>query len=286
MKPFYKGTLLALLLLLTPMAASAQNLTTFGNITGQAPGCSGAGAGYVYYQIPPSTSAVAVTLAGTWSGTVQFVASVDNVNWASVAATPLAGGSAVTSTTGPGTWTIASGGTLFVCVYASSYASGTVAVSMSSNLNSGAFSGVLPNGTAATTQSALDGSTKLATTKYVDDGAAAASLPVTTSTSGPVAISAAGYYLNNAAGALTYTLPTVVTGTIGKTYCFRNAVTKTGAITLTAPASTTIDYFGLNGSAAGTLVSSGAAGDAVCLIAQTTTQYVAWFPGFGSWTNN
>ena len=145
---------------------------------------------------------------------------------------------------------------------------------------------VLYNGTTAATGSPGAGGTNVATQAYADASSAAASLPATTSTSGPVTVSASGYFLNNASGALTYTLPTIVTGTIGKTYCFRNAVTKTGAITLTAPASTYIDYLGANGSAAGTLVSAGAAGDAVCLIAQTTTQYVAWFPGVGTWTNN
>lgn len=108
---------------------------------------------------------------------------------------------------------------------------------------------------------------------------------VTVSTSGPVTVTTAGYYFNNAAGALTFTLKTLASGDIGSTWCFRNYTTKTGAITLTAPASTFIDVLGANGSAAGTLVSAGAAGDSVCLVAVTTTEYMAYI-GAGIWTNN
>ena len=108
---------------------------------------------------------------------------------------------------------------------------------------------------------------------------------VTVSTSGPVTVSSSGYYFNNAAGALTYNLPTITSGTVGSQYCFRNSVTKTGAITLQLPASTFMDLNGANGSSAGTFVSTGALGDSACVVAVTTTQYAAYVGG-GVWTNN
>ena len=122
-------------------------------------------------------------------------------------------------------------------------------------------------------------------TVYAAIGGGAAAPSVTVSTSGPVAVTTAGYYFNNAAGALTFTLKTLASGDVGNTWCFRNYTGKSGAITLTAPASTSIDVLGANGSAAGTLVSAGALGDSVCVTAVTTTEYMAYV-GAGTWTNN
>jgi len=81
------------------------------------------------------------------------------------------------------------------------------------------------------------------------------------------------------------TLPTITSANVGLQLCFRNSVTRTGAITLTAPASTYFDVSGAVGSAAGTLVSGGALGDAACVVAVDTTHYYA-FVGVGTWTNN
>ena len=110
-------------------------------------------------------------------------------------------------------------------------------------------------------------------------------VPLAIATTSPISPAATGFYLNNGSGAITYNLPAITTATVGLQMCFRNAVTKTGVITLTAPASTYIDVNGANGSAAGTLVSGGAAGDSACVVAVSTTQYMA-FTGGGSWTNN
>lgn len=122
--------------------------------------------------------------------------------------------------------------------------------------------------------------------QYSGGGSGGASkATVTVSTSGPVTVSSAGFYANNAAGALTYTLPAITSGGVGNQYCFLNSVGKSGAITLTAPASTFIVQFGAVGSTAGTLVSGGALGDASCLVAIDTTHYYAYIQS-GSWTNN
>lgn len=105
------------------------------------------------------------------------------------------------------------------------------------------------------------------------------------STSSPVTVSVVGWHLNDSAGAITYNLPAVSSANIGAQYCFRNAVTRTGVITITAPAATFIDAVGVNGAAAGTYVSAGAAGDAACMVAVSATQYLA-YPSRGTWTNN
>ena len=110
-------------------------------------------------------------------------------------------------------------------------------------------------------------------------------VPVATPTSGPVTVSAWGFYFNNASGALTFNLPVVTAATVGAQYCFRNFTGKSGAITLKAPASTYFDVNGANGSVTGTLVSGGALGDSACVVSISTTQYMA-YPGTGSWTNN
>jgi hypothetical protein len=110
-------------------------------------------------------------------------------------------------------------------------------------------------------------------------------IPISVDTSSPVTAASPGFYYNDSAGAITYNLPTISASMVGARYCVRNLAPRTGAITLQAPASTYIDKDGANGTAAGTLVSAGAAGDSVCVIAVTTTQYVSYI-GSGTWSNN
>lgn len=123
--------------------ALSQNSTTFGNITSQVASCSGNQSGYVYYKLPLNINTVGVTVSGTWSATVQFLGSVDGVNWSSVPASPLPSGASVTSTAANGSWTVSTAGLPYVCLYASAYTSGTVAVAMA------ATSGTSGSGTAA-----------------------------------------------------------------------------------------------------------------------------------------
>jgi len=56
-----------------------------------------------------------------------------------------------------------------------------------------------------------------------------------TSTCAPVST---GFTLNNSAGAMGCTLPTITSANVGLQLCFRNSVTRTGAITLTVRRST------------------------------------------------
>lgn len=108
---------------------------------------------------------------------------------------------------------------------------------------------------------------------------------VTISTSGPVADpgGSSAYLYNNAAGALTFNLPD---GVVGFQRCYRNATGKSGAITIAVTTSNAIDYNGANGTTTtGTLVSGGALGDAVCLVADAAHHWYAYVQR-GSWTNN
>jgi hypothetical protein len=106
---------------------------------------------------------------------------------------------------------------------------------------------------------------------------------VTTSSAGGVTVSTPGFYWKAFTGTLTYTLPAI--STLGMQYCFRGVDANTGAITITAPASTFLELAGTRGTAAGTLVSSGSAGDGVCVVAQSSAAYVAYISA-GNWTNN
>lgn len=122
-------------------------------------------------------------------------------------------------------------------------------------------------------------------TKKLDYTGDAVSVVISASSPVTVAATPAIFYFNNSAGAMTFNLPTITTGMIGTQFCFRNSATRTGAITLQAPASTYIDKDGANGTVAGTIVSSGALGDCASVLAVSTTQYV-FFAGKGTWTNN
>lgn len=117
--------------------------------------------------------------------------------------------------------------------------------------------------------------------------ATAADVPnvaVLTSSSGPVADPGGPsyYQFNNAVGALTFNAPA---GVAGLQRCYRNATGKSGAITLQMAAANTVDLNGADGSAAGTLVSGGALGDAVCLVSDAANHWYAYV-GKGTWTNN
>ena len=115
--------------------ALGQNLSTFGYLTSQVSGCTSASqSGYIKYQLPANavsgTYSVGITLAGTWTGTVQFAGSVDGATYTSIAAAPQTSGSSVTSTTSNGSWNVSAGGLSYVCVYAGAYTSGTIGVTM------------------------------------------------------------------------------------------------------------------------------------------------------------
>lgn len=136
----------------------------------------------------------------------------------------------------------------------------------------------LPNGTTATTQTAKDNSTKIATTAYVD-----APVPLTTGTS--VTLSAPRqFFICTTTCTITVPVPAA-----GYEFCVRNNNNVATVITFAAIGSsaryenTAFTAYGTAGT--GTLVSGGAAGDKMCLLGLDSTHYlVASFNG--TWTAN
>ena len=124
-----------------------------------------------------------------------------------------------------------------------------------------------------------DGSVLQATGPMVTDGTMPGGIPglqliaVIMSPTSPVTVAAVGTYYNNSTGAITYNLPTITTAIVGSQFCFSQAVTRTGVITLQAPASTFFVDAGAAGSSAGTFVSPGALADTACVLAVDLTHY-------------
>ncbi len=113
-----------------------------------------------------------------------------------------------------------------------------------------------------------------------------APLPITVIHSGGSPYSMAGmtgFYWNNSGSTFTWNLDAP---TAGKQYCFGNYSGQTGALIIASANGIFIVYEGVNGAATnGTLVSSGAKGDFICLVGVDSTHYAAAGAGYGSWTN-
>jgi hypothetical protein len=93
-----------------------------------------------------------------------------------------------------------------------------------------------------------------------------------------------GFYWNNSSGAFTWQLNIPVANV---QYCYANYPGKTSALTIKSTTGVYISYKGVIGTVTtGTLVSSGAAGDAICLVGIDSTHYAAMGAGYGTWTNN
>lgn len=75
-------------------------------------------------------NAVGIQIAGTFSATVAFEGSVDCATYVAINATPLAGGSAVTSATAAGQWVASPAGLCRMRARISSYTSGTAVLSL------------------------------------------------------------------------------------------------------------------------------------------------------------
>lgn len=124
----------------------AQNTTTFGNIVSQGTPCGSSNC--VYYQLPPATHWVSVTVTGTWIGTLETaVTSAPNANYSNLSIltwTPVA------TTTANGTWTVATSGSTYLRVRATSWTSGLARVAMDSTLTQAPLTNpVFPGGLTA-----------------------------------------------------------------------------------------------------------------------------------------
>lgn len=147
MRTFTKAfTLLALLFASLGVARgqASGNITTGGTDCSTATNC-------VVSPTTQSTGGAVVTISGTFSATLQFEGSGDNVHFASLSMTPLAGGTAVTSTTAAGTWQANAAGLVSVRVRASTLGSGTAVIQITlstASARSGGGGGGAPSGAA------------------------------------------------------------------------------------------------------------------------------------------
>lgn len=248
---------------LTVSGSGTNNATSLGGATFAAPGPIGS--------TTPSTGAFSTLSASSTvsgSGFSTYLASP-----------PAIGGSAAAA----GTFT-----TLTATTYSGGAFSGTFTGSptFSGNIaftGTPTFSNALALGSStASTQTACDNSTKLATTAY------AGAVCETIETSGsPLSASAQSQQLwNNTASAYVVDLPTPTTS--GPAICLGDYKARSSAISFVPGSGVTIYYKGIAGTAGSStgLVSGGAAGDYICVVGTDTTTYMAIGAGQGSFTNN
>ena len=94
-----------------------------------------------------------------------------------------------------------------------------------------------------------------------------------------------GFYWNNTASTYSFAIPAPV---VGLQLCFGDYQARTGAVSVIPSTGVTIYFKGAAGtvSSATGLVSGGAAGDFICLVATDSTTYMAIGGGYGTWTNH
>lgn len=148
--------------LLCASAAFGQNTSTFGKIVAGAATCQSANC--VYYQLPPATPWVVVTVSGTWSGTINLASiSAPNANYYNLNSLAW---NQMASTTANGSWSIATGGATFLLIYAPSWSSGAASVTMTSSqtgspLSNPVFLGAITGDGFISTAPSCSGSTPL-----------------------------------------------------------------------------------------------------------------------------
>jgi len=142
---------LALALLLAAMSvpawAASGTLTTSGST------CTATGVTCLIVPMSQDKGAAGLTLSGTWTGTVTFEGSADGgVTWTAINALPLNSTTAVTSSTGNGTWQVNAAGLTTLRMRASATMSGSAIATItpsfaSARSNGGGGGGGLPTGT-------------------------------------------------------------------------------------------------------------------------------------------
>lgn len=100
----------------------------------------------------PGQAAAGIQLAGTWTQTVQFQATINNVNWSAI--TPVQGTTTATSATANGTWQFSVGAYTAIRACVSAYTSGSATVVITASpasaaaLGGGGGGGGPPSGSA------------------------------------------------------------------------------------------------------------------------------------------
>lgn len=105
------------------------------NLTAQAASCPAAtSTGALVMTLPTGTGSAALGFAGTWSGTNSFFISQDHrATFVALNATPPNSSTAVSTTTGNGSWKASVGGYTDICVAMTTYSSGTAVVTVSTS---------------------------------------------------------------------------------------------------------------------------------------------------------
>lgn len=125
-----KRLILLVLLALVPTSGYAQSPSNQAVLTSAT--CPGSGC--VTLSIS-GLGASSLQVAGTYSGTIQFEASVDGSTYADLSMTPSGGGSGATNTTSTGVWQGATGGIAIIRARMSSYTSGRATVTLQASQN-------------------------------------------------------------------------------------------------------------------------------------------------------
>jgi hypothetical protein len=144
-KRLFRSVLACACLLVASQAFAQTNVS--GTISASSTDCT-TNSSCVVLQMPSNGGGVALRITGTFSATLQFEASIGGNAFTSIAGGPLAGGSAVTSTTSTGSWQFNTAGVASVRVRASAYVSGGAAVFIQSSAASPSGSTSVTGGTA------------------------------------------------------------------------------------------------------------------------------------------
>ena len=164
-----KRYFLALLLLaLAPRAPAQQPAQA--NLTAQAASCPTTGPGAttssLIVRVQNTQGGYGINLSGTWSGTVSFFGTTNGqTGWSALAATPINGNSAVTTSTANGNWQVNSAGLQGICVLVTTYSSGTVAAS------------IIASNASARTNGGTGGSGTVTSVTFTGDGIVDSSTP-------------------------------------------------------------------------------------------------------------
>lgn len=130
-----KALLILVAMVLFAGHVSAQTLRSVtGSLSGSTTACGPVSTdAMLSLPVGPTDSAASVQLAGTFSGTVTFLASANGgQQWASISGQPWTGGVYVTSATATGGWTFDVAGKTNLCAYISSYTSGAATTTVAS----------------------------------------------------------------------------------------------------------------------------------------------------------
>ncbi len=116
-----------------PVLVRAQTGSVSVSLTAQSTDCSVANS-CASLNIGQNVGGATLTLAGTWSGTLQFEAQgADGKTWVAISATPSNSTTTVTSATGNGTWQVNVSGYTAVRIRCSTFSTGTVNASVASS---------------------------------------------------------------------------------------------------------------------------------------------------------